>query len=199
MANKLGLQKEEANISITGISNIKSNVRHKAWIRVFSRYSSFKIELNCLVSRKIIGILPTFEIDIASWNIPSGILLADPTFYKPGQVDLLIGMEWFNDLMKPGRVKLSENLPIFLDSHFGWLVGEKITDELISGSVAFSHTAISSSDQLSFWKLESVDIEQSVPSEAEECEAHFQSSFRRTSEGRCVVQLPLRETCKQLS
>ncbi|XP_055622822.1 uncharacterized protein LOC129766324 [Toxorhynchites rutilus septentrionalis] len=203
LLNKLGVHVEETNILVTGVSNIKSKVQHKTCIQVLSRFNNFRIELDCLVSRKVTGILPTYEIDVASWNIPSEMQLADPSFYQPGQIDLLIGMEWFDDLIKSGRVKLFENSPTLIDSQFGWLIGGRVDGDSVSGSIFHSHTAISSDEQLNkqiqrFWELENVASEQCVPTEAEECEAHFQSTFRRNSEGRYVVQLPLKETCKQL-
>ncbi|XP_055643539.1 uncharacterized protein LOC129779832 [Toxorhynchites rutilus septentrionalis] len=203
MLDRLGVQKEKANISVNGVSNIKSKAQHKARIKVCSKYSNFEIDLNCLVTHKVTGILPTYEIDIASWNIPPGTQLADPSFYKPGQIDLLIGMEWFDDLIKPGRVKFSEKLPTLMDSQFGWLIGGKVKSESVSGSTFHSHTVTFPTKQLSqqihnFGKLDHVATKQCVPIEIDECEAHSQSTLRRNFQGYDMVQLPSQKTYRQL-
>ncbi|XP_062538935.1 uncharacterized protein LOC134207229 [Armigeres subalbatus] len=202
MLEKLQVDREEINIPITGVNSVRSSVRQKAKVDVLSKHNNFKIEFDCLVSPKITGNLPTFEEDMTSWNIPSGIQLADPVFFRPGQVDLLIGMEWYDDVIKPGRLKLSEELPTLQDSQFGWLVGGRYSSAF-SGISVNSCVATPFGDPLSelmqkFWDIESVSSENCPLSEAEQCEKHFQSTFRRRDDGRYVVQLPLRDSVSQL-
>ncbi|XP_062704207.1 uncharacterized protein LOC134286589 [Aedes albopictus] len=202
MLEKLQVDREEIDIPITGINSVRSSVRQRARVEVRLRQNGFKMELDCLVSPKVTGNLPTFEVDAATWNIPAGIQLADPTFFRPGQVDLLIGMEWYDDILKAGRLKLSEDLPTLRDSQFGWLVGGKYASAFC-GTIVNSNVASPSSDSLNelmqkFWEVESVSSEKCVMTEAEQCEQHFQSTVRRNEDGRYVVQFPLRESISQL-
>ncbi|XP_055622786.1 uncharacterized protein LOC129766289 [Toxorhynchites rutilus septentrionalis] len=182
MLDRLRVPKEKTNILVNGVSNIKSKVQHKACVQVCSKYSNFKFNLDCLVTREVTGILPAYEIDVASWNIPSGTQLADSSFYKPGQIDLLIGMEWFDDLIKSDRVKLFKNSPTLIDSQLGWLIGGKVNSESVSGSIFQSHTVTLSTKQLSqqihyFENLENVVTKQYVPIKTDECKAYSQSTF----------------------
>ncbi|XP_062714046.1 uncharacterized protein LOC134290850 [Aedes albopictus] len=202
MLEKLQVDREEIDIPITGINSVRSSVRQRARVEVRSKHNGFKMELDCLVSPKVTGNLPTFEIDAATWDIPAGIQLADPTFFRPGQVDLLIGMEWYDDVLKSGRLKLSEDLPTLQDSQFGWLIGGKYASTFC-GTIVNSNVATPSSDSLNelmqkFWEVESVSSEKCVMTEAEQCEQHFQSTVRRNEDGRYVVQFPLRESISQL-
>lgn len=202
MLEKLQVDREEIDIPITGINSVRSSVRQRARVEVRSKQNGFKMELDCLVSPKVTENLPTFEVDAATWNIPAGIQLADPTFFRSGQVDLLIGMEWYDDILKAGRLKLSEDLPTLRDSQFGWLVGGRYASAFC-GTIVNSNVATPSSDSLNelmqkFWEVESVSSEKCVMTEAEQCEQHFQSTVRRNEDGRYVVQFPLRESISQL-
>ena len=83
----------------------------------------FRLLLHPLCARFVI--LRT--TDIAEWNIPKIIELADPQFDKCGHIDGLIGAELFFDLMPSGQIKLANNLPIiypYYKKHYwvGWLL-----------------------------------------------------------------------------
>ncbi|XP_055522775.1 uncharacterized protein LOC129716956 [Wyeomyia smithii] len=204
MHQKIQTESEAVNIPITGVNSLKSNIRQRVKVQVLSRQNDFKIEMDCLVSGSVTGMLPIIAVDTAKWNIPTGIVLADPMFYQPREVDLLIGMEWLDDILKPSRLKLPDDLPTLQDSQFGWLVGGKcvnVENSMNSIGQCF-HVAVSTSElseQIQrFWEIESVHNEESVASEAEQCELHFQSTFKRNEEGRYIVQFPLKESFNQL-
>lgn len=45
----------------------------------------------------ITSVMPSRKIHLSGANIPSNINLADPTFYEPSEVDILIGADLFWD------------------------------------------------------------------------------------------------------
>lgn len=53
---------------------------------------------------------------------PSGIRLADPNFQTPQKIDLLIGANYFFDLLRAGQLKPLSCGPIFQETCFGWVV-----------------------------------------------------------------------------
>ncbi|XP_053686318.1 uncharacterized protein LOC128735858 [Sabethes cyaneus] len=93
MANRLGIPKKPANIPIVGINALRTHARDKVTIKFRSRVSTFHASLECLVTPKVTGTIPTSKIDIAHWMIPEGLVFADPKFHIPDKVDLLIDIE----------------------------------------------------------------------------------------------------------
>lgn len=202
LVTSLGIDVEEVGIPITGIGGVRSTIRQKCTVNVHSRCNDFSFVLNCLVSPKITGHVPSVKINLENWELPQGLKLADPSFHEPSQVDLLIGMDWFYDLMKPGCLKLNDNLPSLHDSQLGWLVGGKLFEGQ-SSNLALQACAVRVDpvEELmqKFWEVESVSPEIVPSSEEEQCEAQFAATYRRDDNGRFIVHLPLKDTVSQLS
>ncbi|XP_055639950.1 uncharacterized protein LOC129777604 [Toxorhynchites rutilus septentrionalis] len=112
MANRLGVPKKRANVPITGINALRSLAREKINISFRSRVSSFHANLDCLVTTQVTGTIPTSKLDIGSWNIPTGLILADPQFHTPAKIDMLIGAEIFFDIFKPSQLLLEDGFLI---------------------------------------------------------------------------------------
>ncbi|XP_062714536.1 uncharacterized protein LOC134291166 [Aedes albopictus] len=199
--NTLGIQVEEVSVPITGIGSVRSTIRQKCTINVHSKCSDFSFMLNCLVSPKITGQVPPVKINLENWELPQGLRLADPSFHEPSHVDLLIGMDWFYDIMKPGCLKIDDNLPSLHDSKLGWLVGGKLLDcssNLVLNSCAVRVDPVEELVQ-KFWEVEGVSSELVLSSEEEQCESQFASTHRRDDSGRLIVHLPLKDNASQLS
>ncbi|XP_055622089.1 uncharacterized protein LOC129765697 [Toxorhynchites rutilus septentrionalis] len=119
--NLLELPKYPANIPVVGVGGAKSRILHRVIMRLFSDYSGFQSDVNCLVTRKVTDKVPSVPADISEWNIPPGIVLADPKFNQPRDVDLLIGAEIFFQILKQAQLKLAEGLPSLYETEFGWV------------------------------------------------------------------------------
>ncbi|XP_058839359.1 uncharacterized protein LOC131694869 [Topomyia yanbarensis] len=201
LANVLNINVEEVSVPISGIGSVKCTVKQRGTVQVRSRCTKFSFALNCLISPNITGNIPPVPIEIENWNIPSGIKLADPCFNKPDQVDMLIGMEMFYELMQPGYLRLSDELPILHNSHLGWIIGGRYRENMHSEVVLRSHVvSVDPIEELvqKFWEVEGLSSEVVPSTEAEDCERHFQATHRRDSRGRFIVQLPLKDTVSQL-
>ncbi|XP_055522479.1 uncharacterized protein LOC129716669 [Wyeomyia smithii] len=198
----LGIKVEEVSVPITGIGSVRSTIKQKCTINVRSRCNDYSFLVNCLVSPKITGRIPSVKINLDNWELPQGLKLADPSFHEPSQIDLLIGMDWFYDIMKPGCLKLNDDLPSLHDSQLGWLVGGKLLERSCS-NLAMNSCAVSVDpmEELmhKFWEVESVSPEMVPSSEKEQCEAHFTATYRRDDSGRFILHLPLKDNAPQLA
>jgi len=161
-----------------------------------------------LVVPKITRDLPSFSIDISRLRIPENIGLADPLFYNPSKIDILIGGEFFFKLLESERIELSDNLPTLHNSKFGWIISGPILDCLITNkpnrfSTHFSCLFVQESINetlLKFWELEEYPAERTVTLSAEErqCEEQFVNTMSRDTSGRFVVKLPFRDNKNNL-
>lgn len=193
LKNRLGLLSQRVpSVNVTGINNMCFKTMERCTITLKIKQLTKKI--NCLTIDQISKNLPSEEVDIKSFDIPQNIQLADPTFYRPSQVELLLGADVFWDLIIVGQIKLGHNKPILNNSTFGWLVvgptmcASYNQDKNINCN--FSHEI---RNQLrKFWELE--ELPPKLPWNQEEtlCEDHFVKNTRRLNNGRFCVSLPLK-------
>lgn len=200
MANRLSTPREPVIVPITGVGDAKLYAREKVNVSISSRCSNFATTVECLVVPKVTGTIPSTKIDISSWPIPAGLPLADPKFFVPERIDMLIGASKFFYLLKSDHLQLADGLPDLHDTHLGWVVAGELDNSVVD-AVQLVHSA--SVDLLNdtvkkFWELEEIADSPIQDTEQEECEEIFSRTHRRTPTGRYVVQLPFREDVKTL-
>ncbi|GBN29372.1 hypothetical protein AVEN_57692-1, partial [Araneus ventricosus] len=193
-ANTLGLKKEKINIPVSGISDTAFNAKRKSTGTILNSDGSFSATLDFLVIPKITDLMPSTSIDLEEIKIPSYVKLADPNFYSPAKVDLLIGAELFFSILKGNRLFINNSL-ILQETVFG-----HVLSGTVEGKQEIQHCGLISQvenlDNLvkKFWEVENItDIPTSKNKEELECENHFMQTYRRDKDGKYIVSLPLKE------
>ena len=139
--------------------------------------------------------LPSRSINTDNWETVNELQLADPDFNKPTQVDLIIGAGHYEDLMV-GNNRLKEpNIPVtYRLSVFGWLVIGRENVQTSNSSSLQTCFVLSFEDNLQrFWEIEEVPKTKHLTDEERRCEEHFNSTTRRSAEGRFIVKLPYKK------
>jgi Putative peptidase (DUF1758). len=198
LCSRLKLNKYSANISIMGINNVSSNLKHKCDISVQSLNSNFSAIISCFVLNSITENLPISKINIESWNIPKDINLADPQFNEPGEIHLLIGAELFWDILIPEQLNLRKGLPVLQNSQFGWLVSGAIKIPSQKVYCNFSRLDDINVNLQKFWEIEETNKQIIMSSDDTDCENHFKNNFSRNKEGRFVVKILLHSSISLL-
>jgi hypothetical protein len=99
-------------------------------------------------------------LDISSWKIPKDLKLADEQFNQPGDIDLLIGVDLFYEILLPGRRARPGNYPVLQERALGWTVCGKTPAATQNGS---QYTHLSREDDSlksnlnRFWEVEAVE------------------------------------------
>ncbi|GBM19671.1 hypothetical protein AVEN_135693-1, partial [Araneus ventricosus] len=193
-AQTLGLKKEKINIPVSGISDTAFNAKRKSTGTILNSDGSFSATLDFLVIPKITDLMPSSSIDLEEIKIPSYVKLADPNFYSPAKVDLLIGAELFFSILKGNRLFINNSL-ILQETVFG-----HVLSGTVEGKQEIQHCGLISQvenlDNLvkKFWEVENItDIPTSKNKEELECENHFMQTYRRDKDGKYIVSLPLKE------
>lgn len=192
----LKLETHDVNITVVGISQSSSQTQSKVKLDIHSSYKPFKISASCLVLPHITGSIPNFVVDTTLIKIPTNIQLADPEFFRPKSVDILIGADWFWRVLTKGQISLGPNSPVLQNTHFGWVIsGPIMSASSESVYCNFNQTAESQiSEQLSkFWELEQGPNERPISMEERYCESHFIQNTKRNEDGRFIVTIPLKE------
>lgn len=196
LVDKLQLKGERINISVSGINNLSLNVKSRVSATVLNKDKSFESNMSFLVVPKLTEFTPAkpLEIDVSSL---SNIKLADDKFFEPGAIDILIGAEYFYDLLKPGQICLKDTNLKLQNSVFGYIVSGSL---LVKGGANIHCGLITDNLELErtlrdFWEIENVERESEISKtkEAEICEEHFLKNHSRTETGKYMVKMPLKE------
>ncbi|XP_055623458.1 uncharacterized protein LOC129766882 [Toxorhynchites rutilus septentrionalis] len=127
----LGLKRRTINVPISRICHSETRARFLVTSTISSRVQDFSMRMEFLVLRKVTSELPSAHIPVAHWKIPNGIQLADPNFNVSSRIDLLIGAEHFYRILyekEMKRMTLGPELPMLINSAFGWIVTGKVSD-----------------------------------------------------------------------
>lgn len=76
--------------------------------------------MKCLVLNQITAQLPSLGT-ISNINIPDHVQLADPKFYSPSEIELLIGADKFLELLNDGLIRLISG-PYLRNTKLGWVI-----------------------------------------------------------------------------
>jgi len=95
---------------------------HSVNITIQSRTSEYSANITAVIAPNITERQPSFNVDIGSWNIPKNKQLADPRFYAPQRVDILIGASLFFVMLCFGQIKLPPGLRLIQKTRLGCIV-----------------------------------------------------------------------------
>ena len=121
ISQRLQLKKIKVNKQINGVGKSSMNANYSTNIQIKSKYSEYTANLYCNILPNIVGQQPSCPINTNLFVIPKNITLADPTYYQPQNIDLLISATLFFELLCVGQIKLGHELPIYKKNVFGWI------------------------------------------------------------------------------
>ncbi|XP_065077875.1 uncharacterized protein LOC135701095 [Ochlerotatus camptorhynchus] len=196
LSQLMKVTRDRVDISVLGIGQATIKVKQRVHALVRSRVSQFSRELDFLVLPKVTVNLPTIRVDTNGWSLPSGIKLADPAFFEPNAVDLVLGIEHFFDFFETGRrMSLGEGNPALHESLFGWIVSGGVSVPSRSLQITCNVSMLDELDALIYRFLSCEEVESGKAHSPEEtqCEDIFDSTVQRGSDGRYTVSLPMNE------
>ncbi|XP_011884091.1 PREDICTED: uncharacterized protein LOC105571233 [Vollenhovia emeryi] len=163
-------------------------------VEISSKHSGYRFKVHCLIVAQITeDLMPSSAFSLESMGIPPHLKLADPSFNTPGRIDLLVGAEWFWDLLCVGQKKLENNL-VMQKTKLGWVVGGPMAAPAPQRVECYLSKVASIEKQLiRFWELEEPSKEGALSREEEACEAHFKRNTKRDKSGRFIVKLPFKQ------
>ncbi|XP_044765396.1 uncharacterized protein LOC123321726 [Coccinella septempunctata] len=194
-ASRLGLRPENVFFEVTGLNSSKS-CTSKGLVAITIRPVGQEtpiLHTNAFVITQITEKLPNSTIPAVITNEFKNLKLADPSFNRPGNIDILFGVDMFAKILLGTHISGSNGIDAF-DTIFGFI--------LIGGATDLSRNVTSSffcnidcqaiDDSLpnilkGFWEIESVPSV-SVSSSADDlCEKIFVDTHKRDVSGKYIV------------
>jgi len=87
--------------------------------------NKFNFNAEFYVINSISAMHPDRSINSILANIPRNVKLADPQFYIPQHVDMLIAADMFFELLSLGQIMFGEHPPVLQKTLLGWIVSEQ--------------------------------------------------------------------------
>ncbi|XP_036140825.1 uncharacterized protein LOC118644954 [Monomorium pharaonis] len=200
LAQRLGLELQNVNVPVVGVNQVTSYVRDMVKVSIYSRLYDYQRNLDCLVLRQITDRIPSSHADDYNINIPANLRLADPNFYIPGGIDLLLGADVFWNILCVGQIKATSLHPVLQKTLFGWILGGTIATKAHASTNSGGATMCNliTNQELDqslskFWEGEQCSERPNLTHEEKLCEEHFAKTTRRSMNGQFIVRLPFRE------
>ncbi|KAI5636551.1 putative peptidase (DUF1758) domain-containing protein [Phthorimaea operculella] len=115
-AAKIGLIKtKNPPRSVFGLNNAVINITEHCDVAIKSSYTSYSTSVQCFIVPLITDEVPQMRIRVNDLDIPQNIQLADPQFFCPSQVDMLLGVDVVWDLIERPEEESSPRNPMVFE------------------------------------------------------------------------------------
>ncbi|XP_045449077.1 uncharacterized protein LOC123657599 [Melitaea cinxia] len=118
LCDKLNLPTTSISSLVEGLNCQTSCLSKQCNVIMSSLNSTYKEEIKCFIVPRITQLLPITQVDCKSIMIPKGITLADPTYFYPSQVDMLLGADIFWSVLCSNNISLGKNKPTLSETKF---------------------------------------------------------------------------------
>ncbi|CAH2040862.1 unnamed protein product, partial [Iphiclides podalirius] len=117
----LKLDRRPVNLVVSGMESMKVHVKQEVNIQVLSRWeSNFCLPIQAYVmSKRLTSNLPSKIKMDSNWQHLKDLNLADPNFYKTGNIDLLLGVDEYTVILQQGLIKGPPGTPCAQKTHLG--------------------------------------------------------------------------------
>ncbi|UYV61483.1 hypothetical protein LAZ67_1005017, partial [Cordylochernes scorpioides] len=199
-AAKLGIPIRRKRIAVGGLGDqlVESSLG-EVLIRFSSHFAHQSFETTALVLSKLTNNIPNFTVNKINYSHMKGLILADPSYFKSREIDVILGSDIVFNLIQEGR--RNENEPSAIHSKLGWLVygPTSVSERQSFRNMAHFSSELESEDLIKrFWELESIPLEEIPTKEEKDCESHYLKNVVRDESGRYIVRLPFKESAEKL-
>lgn len=203
----LGLDKKPVSHKLIGVNGTPFHIRHKTVLRIRPWYEdNTYIEEQFWILPKESEWQPVLPADKIKFSDQIGNLdlpLADPNFWKPDTVQMLLGVGFLAKIINSVIQRNRDGIALMKTS-LGVIVFGSLSDGIDEQS-GYSLSAIEyeEGDQLNkllerLWIQEQIGDRPELTEEEKVVEQHFLDTHKRDETGRFIVKLPLKDNEKDL-
>ncbi|XP_076278390.1 uncharacterized protein LOC143208142 [Lasioglossum baleicum] len=200
LAQRLGVKRRQARVPLLGVGGAKAKFTRGKTTLIISPHggSKTRFEVPVYIIPELSQYRPRNLPALTSWPHVQGLQLADPGYHLADPVDILIGADSYNLILREGVKRGPPYTPVAQETALGWILTGGVESE--DGSLAAGRAGVPvhhcNVDRelieflTRFWEQEEIDA--SIPETADDLrtEEHFLSTHRRQSDGRFMVRLP---------
>lgn len=198
LCKRLKLNLIQSTVQVSGVGNSVTNSTQSCEINLRSKTKQYNTRMKCLVLNQITAQLPSLGTT-SCINIPDHVQLADPEFYSPSGIELLIGADKFWELLNDGLIRLSSG-PYLQNTKLGWVISGSLLNNKTSRNnrVQCNYSQSLDAQLRQFWELEELTPQNKLTNDESFCENLFLQTTYRDKTGRFFVRIPLAESSDTL-
>ncbi|XP_075163307.1 uncharacterized protein LOC142235939 [Haematobia irritans] len=194
---KLRIPLYNHNSQVSGLGGtVVSSSKGKCRLKLQSRYSNFHIGIEAVVVSRIAHLLPSRPIKTKLLEEVKTMNLADPLFYKPAVIDMIIGSDYLPLINKEGvKMKIGNGIEA-RESEFGWYLSGPAESDTIKTFSTVLITAENTDlcEQLrKFWEIEEIEKPKCRSENDLWCEEFYEKTTYRSHDNKYVVRLPFKK------
>ncbi|XP_026666969.1 uncharacterized protein LOC113463933 [Ceratina calcarata] len=124
-------QKRRVNVSLTGLgASSAGTARASTRLVVQSLIDpEVKFETDALIVKKVTSQLPARQLLEVDLDVFHGLPLADPQFYVPDSVDVILGADIYGRLLRAGVKTFPTSDLVAQDTALGWILSGSLSEE----------------------------------------------------------------------
>ncbi|XP_037959398.1 uncharacterized protein LOC119688805 [Teleopsis dalmanni] len=193
----LGLKRYPTRTEIVGVGQSPTEGSKSVVTFVINSllHSDFQLVIKrAYVLKSLTSLIPGHSICIQNLPHLNGLRLADPTYFKPGKIDLILGADVYAQLILAGLRIGASNQPIAQQTHLGWIISGNIGSALPKLQMIRCHHTSHELDNLvkNYFEQDQVIPDRELSSEEQWCEDFFIKTHSRLQNGCYMVRLPLK-------
>ncbi|XP_011162410.1 uncharacterized protein LOC105197639 [Solenopsis invicta] len=192
LAQRLRLPRTPASVAIYGVGGLKSGMsRGRIAMNLISHVGNAVFAISALVMPRLSIYGGSVEANSSEWSHIRGLNLADPDFSSTDPVELLLGVDVYAKVARPGMRLGGNEEPIAQQTALEWIIiGPVSTCQVTTALTSLQCSAVDDLNALvrRFWELEEPP-RASLPLSPGDaaCEEHYLRSHSRDASGRYVV------------
>lgn len=201
LVNVLRLRANPSSVPVGALNGLATQATSKVTVTIQSTDGNYRKTYNFYTIPQIADRVPGQPIPRQALEIPGNLPLADPEFYKPAPVDMLLGSGPTLALLCVGQYDLSHPGEPDLrlqKTLLNWVLGGTVQIPKRHRSHQTCLTATVDFDLEKFWSLEEGPKIRRQSPEEQQVVTHFKRTHHRDASGRYVVALPFNKGLAQL-
>ncbi|XP_048481700.1 uncharacterized protein LOC119691997 [Plutella xylostella] len=186
-AQRLRLARQKGNAVVSGVGSAMGSSKGLLTLECKSIHSDYTFITKVLIMNKLINNLPNTKLTTSNWTHLDNIKLADPDYFTPGPIDLLLGADIYSEIILEGVLKQDSNSPVAQQTKLGWI--------LCGNTKTFKcFVTLNEIEELTrFWESEEITKDTELTDSEAYCEKYYAETTERQEDGRYIVKMPLKE------
>ena len=196
IVQRLKIPTQNSYYDVSGVACMSRSATKECDLLLYSKKSNVRFPVNAIVLPKIAKPIPSISFEIPQSSGLYTLDLADPTFNKSSQIDIMLGNDCERFINTEGIKKNVCGQASAYNTVFGWVLSGPISTQTIhtftTNLVPLKNLELN--DLLrKFWEQEELPISHPLSQEDQICERIYKETTTREPSGRYIVRLPFKK------
>lgn len=200
---KLGLKYTKTHTNFLGIGGANLGSSLGEVVLQIELKNGNLIKDTFFVVKNITNYSPKSNYNPVQWDLQSN-QLADTKYHQPGQIEALLGVGIWIQIIEPGIKKDNGNQALAQNTKLEYVIFKYIRDPYqiehpYIGAISMGSSIAQLTESIQrLWEIEELPQQKFQTDEEKACEAFFEKTHTRDHTGRYIVRIPFNEKIKEL-